>query len=423
MPIGNRRFRCRPKHMHRHSWPSTTLRVTLVTAAALSTLGTSYPSTPTLEHVLSTAKVSARQGELANLQQPVLNYEMATSHDQFAIGYYIGRPKGIDQTFYLAVKDLRRGTWRETTVDLSGQGRTYDRAWLEFGSCSRLNIIGKNMFAFLHYSPSAGTTLQFGQDLKLQHAFYGWIEASFSNGIILYQQSRPHSRYEESDLWLFDSATGYRTKIYPVPPYGHVRREYLRRLDDLKARTGGRRYAENNIGPGISPSSLGKTVTRDGTRELAFVVSYDLMPLYPEDVQKQIVAFGATIEGLSRPRPRTDEIVRDLFSDLVKMRDSAQIVLSIFRDDQDLYAHLAAAQQKYRSDDQLDAFVRSGYWQRVDVIEGLRRVLLSLPQSTETAIYVYQFAPDWRTYHFQELPGRGITSRTALEALLAPAKK
>lgn len=98
------------------------------------------------------------------------------------------------------------------------------------GTVGGVQKVGALFYVSIELSPSAGCLLVLSDDLKLKTVLSGWVEATFSSGAVVLEESMRHfAPTHRLTLSLFDPRSATPTAIYP-PPSDPLRAAYMLRL-------------------------------------------------------------------------------------------------------------------------------------------------------------------------------------------------
>jgi hypothetical protein len=352
--------------------------------------------------------ISSNGAPKETLQRAITSFAYFNDARWFAAGYYVDHGKNyLDGHLFGLVLDKQTGRWNERDLynDLRGEG----------GSVLSLSRIGDFWYANLHQTPSATTTVQVDDSLRVQSKYYGWIEAAFDSGPIVFQNSMIHfAPTHPARLSLFYPATGAAITIFPREPYGPVQLAHNRRIAAILAQHDQQWPDQHRMSndPNESDRELrGRPVVNNTTRSLAFLITYD----EPDDqtFRDRFIesAFSNTRTDLESPRP-WKPVASDLERDLDSIPDPhlKTFALSLFSHDPDVLQQLALDRNpfSYTADSQYffygeNSYDTDLYWQSQFVRHELRAALhYAVPYVA--AIYVYRNVDDPRRIEYREFP-------------------
>ena len=288
----------------------------IVLPAILSRLASAQSSVPcsnhlaagptvSLEAVIHEACLTPPANAIVPLDQKITSYAVFNDSKDYILGYYVLSPDGLlSPPFHLlryrkasyawSHREIKKATPRTKPSD--GVAPDYDPC---FGSVLSIIRAGRFFYVETHINPSAGCTLVFSPDLKLQDNLYGWVVASFSSGTVVFQESVVHfAPTHPLKLSLYEPQRRTTTQTYPRR-HDQLRAAYVQRLQKIPANQ--RCHGDNcydEVDPELLEASLG-TIPREmsksaiavneRTHALAFLAVYSprgLVSLEAEDLSE-----------------------------------------------------------------------------------------------------------------------------------------
>ena len=261
----------------------------------------------TLRQVLSDQKVPIDADKLSNIEEPlasevalndpsqsVVAYTLASQQNEPTPPIYVDRyDRTKNEWFTTALGDGKAG---HPAMDLACTGSLEsieaDGAWL---------VIGTNL------NPSAGCTLLFSGDLKLQATLFGWLVGKLNDDELLYEKNEVHfAPVHPTEIALFNVQSKQDIPVFPRKPYQSIWTARIERLKEFYRTRQSWCQANNDpCDPEQFDSALvGDVATNNQEKALAFVISFEQIQVFDGDQKpsgpKQVVYVYRNVDDDSK---------------------------------------------------------------------------------------------------------------------------
>jgi len=270
--------------MKTRSWSSFLL--TIFVAGLILTSGSMTPKVgarpvETIADLLRAQGLSA-PGDASD--SPITSYAIHGDSESFLAAYYHRRPGNrLSPPLHLLFHDRKSGRWARARLT-DRERRNSDPGWPGWGSVVRLTRAGSRLYAGLHHSPSAETTLVFDTALQRVDTLDGWVVAARNEGEVLYHGSMVHfAAVHPATLHRYDPDRMQSRRLFPCQPRARPYRQWVEELRSLHAARDTAWFSRRNhpMDPTLFSRSIRRVQVDTGGYEVHFEVVFQRADLFP----------------------------------------------------------------------------------------------------------------------------------------------
>jgi hypothetical protein len=246
----------------------------------------------TLREALSAKGVPLDPAKLKNLDRKITSGADLDDASQYVIAYYNDDGSGaLRRPLFVDLFDRKTRAW--TSAAISGDGFQVSLVGQEMrggeclGSVLQIHASSESLFLDTHISPSAGCLLVLSRDLKLRAALSGWYLGHFDDDSVVHQVSEVHfAAVHPAEVALYNWKKKRHTPLFLPKTYSPI---LLTHIANLRAFYQAHKdwCMRNNspCDPNRFDSSLsGRFAIDNRDHAVAFVISYELIQVFPGDV-------------------------------------------------------------------------------------------------------------------------------------------
>jgi len=237
----------------------------------------------TLRQVLSSQKVPIDAAKLSNLEEPLAGEVVLNDSSQVAAAYTLASQQSEPTPpIYVDRYDRAKNEWFTTALG-DGQAGHPEMDLACTGSLENIEGDGTWLVIETNLNPSAGCTLLFSEDLKLQATLFGWLVGKLNDDELIYERNEVHfAPVHPTELVLYKVQSKLDVPLFPRKPYQTI---WNARVEQLKQfyRTRQSWCKTNNdpCDPERFDSALaGNVATNDEEKALAFVISFERIQVF-----------------------------------------------------------------------------------------------------------------------------------------------
>jgi len=190
----------------------------------------------TLRQVLASENVSVDATKLTNLDKRITSGATLNDSSQMVIAYYLANERNdLNPPLFIDRYDRKRGEWITAALGASSGGKN-DLDDSCTGSVERIESIGAHLAIETHLNPSAGCTLLFSKELKLDGTLFGWLVGQLGEDELIYERNQVHfAPVHPTEIAIYSVGDKRDATIFPREPHQSVWRARVEQLRQFYA--------------------------------------------------------------------------------------------------------------------------------------------------------------------------------------------
>ena len=237
----------------------------------------------TLGQVLSNQKAPIDAAKLSNIEEPLASELALNDPSQLVVAYTLASQQNEPTPpIYVDRYDRARNEWFTTAL---GDGKA-GHAEMDLACTGSLeNIEGDGAWLVIetNLNPSAGCTLIFSADLKLEETLFGWVVGKLNDDELIYERNEVHfAAVHPVKIDLYSVRSKQDIPLFPRKPYQSI---WNARVEQMKKFYRTRQpWCKTNNDPCDSEqfdsALVGDVAVNDKEKAVAFVISFEQIQVF-----------------------------------------------------------------------------------------------------------------------------------------------